>query len=154
MSKPKRVLSLAASCAIAWCAAGLSWLLTGSAAMSAYPQLRQPPLSPPGWVFPAVWSVLYTLMGLSAWLVWRQRQPKALRPYGIQLFLNVLWTPLFFRFRLFWASFVLLCALWAAVVWMLAAFRRVQRSAAALQLPYLLWVTFAGYLNGMIALWN
>lgn len=154
MSKRKRILSLAVSCGIVWGAAGISYLLTGRTAMEGYSQLRQPPLAPPGWVFPVVWSVLYTLMGVSAWMVWEKHSPEALRPYGAQLILNVLWTPLFFRLRLYWAAFAVLCALWAAILWMVMAFSRVSRRAAALQLPYLLWVTFAGYLNGMIALWN
>lgn len=156
MSKFKKYLPLAVSIAIAWGAAGLSWLLTGRSNMESYAQLYQPPLAPPGWVFPVVWSVLYTLMGVSAWLVWKKPGGSrgALGSYALQLALNVLWTPVFFRLKLSWLAFGILCALWAAILAMILRFRRVSTKAALLQVPYLLWVTFAGYLNLGVAWLN
>ena len=72
MSKFRKYLPLAVSIGIAWGAAGLSYLLTGRSNMEGYAALNQPPLAPPGWLFPVVWSVLYTLMGISAWMVWKR----------------------------------------------------------------------------------
>ena len=153
MSKFKRYLPLVVSIAIAWGAAGLSYLLTGRSNMEGYAALNQPPLAPPGWLFPVVWSVLYTLMGLSAWMVWKVPGSSrgALEAYALQLALNVLWTPVFFRLEQYWLAFGILIFLWIAIVNMILQFRKVRPIAALLQVPYLLWVTFAGYLNFMIA---
>lgn len=156
MSKFKKYLPLAVSIGIAWAAAGLSYLLTGRDAMERYADLNQPALAPPGWIFPVVWAVLYTLMGVSAWLVWRQsgKTHGLLSLYLFQLCLNVLWTPVFFRLGLFWGAFAILCALWVAILVMTVRFQARSPLAAWLQVPYLLWVTFAGYLNFMIARLN
>ena len=153
MSKFKRYLPLVVSIAIAWGAAGLSYLLTGRSNMEGYAALNQPPLAPPGWLFPVVWSVLYTLMGLSAWMVWKVPGSSrgALGAYALQLALNVLWTPVFFRLEQYWLAFGILILLWITIVNMMLQFRKVRPIAALLQVPYLLWVTFAGYLNFMIA---
>lgn len=132
---------------------GASYLLTGREAMESYAQLPQPPLAPPGWLFPVVWTVLYGLMGLSAWLVWRKKgRRRVLEPYALQLLLNGLWTPVFFRLRLWWAALAVLAALEGTILWMIAAFRRVDRRAGNLQIPYALWVAFAGYLNAAVAM--
>lgn len=156
MSKFKKYLPLAVSIGIAWAAAGLSYLLTGRGAMEGYADLNQPALAPPGWIFPVVWAVLYTLMGVSAWLVWRQsgKTHGLLSLYLFQLCLNVLWTPVFFRLGLFWGAFAILCVLWVAILVMTVRFRARSPLAAWLQVPYLLWVAFAGYLNFMIARLN
>jgi len=156
MSKFKKYLPVAVSSGIAWAAAGLSYLLTGRDAMEGYADLNQPALAPPGWIFPVVWAVLYTLMGVSAWLVWRQsgKTHGLLSLYLFQLCLNVLWTPVFFRLGLFWGAFAILCVLWVAILVMTVRFRARSPLAAWLQVPYLLWVAFAGYLNFMIARLN
>ena len=156
MSKWKNYVPLAVSIAIPWGAAGLSLLLTGMEGMKGYEGLQRPVLAPPGWLFPVVWSVLYTLMGVSAWQVWKVpgRSPEALGAYGLQLLLNVLWTPVFFRLERYWLAFGILMLLWLAIIHMILRFRRINSKAALLQLPYLLWVTFAGYLNFMIAWLN
>ena len=147
---------MAVSIAIAWGAAGLSYLLTGRSNMEGYEVLNQPALAPPGWLFPVVWSVLYTLMGLSAWLVWKQpgNSRGALSAYALQLVINLLWTPIFFRLERYWLAFGILILLWIAIGNMILKFRRISPKAALLQVPYLLWVTFAGYLNFMIARLN
>ncbi len=144
---------LALSLLIVFAVGGLSYLLTGKAAMDRYAALPKPPLSPPGWLFPVVWTVLYGLMGVSAWLVWKKAGwSRALEPYGLQLLLNAAWSPVFFRLELAWAAFAILVALEAVILWMIAAFRRVDRRAGDLQIPYALWVAFAGYLNAAGAL--
>lgn len=141
---------------IFWAAAGLGALLTGDA-MGAYAGFVRPPLSPPGWLFPVVWSVLYTLMGVSAYLVYtseNENRTGALKLFALQLAVNILWPLLFFRFEAFWLAFGWLVILWALVLACLLTFRKLSPAAAWLQLPYLLWLTFAGYLNLMTALLN
>ncbi len=119
---------------------------------SFYAQLSRPGWAPPASVFGPVWTVLYVLMAIAAWLVWREpgsaARSRALVLYVLQLALNALWSVLFFRQRLgLWALADLL-ALWVLIVATAVAFWRVRRpAAAALLAPYLLWVSFAGLLN-------
>lgn len=111
----------------------------------------KPPLSPPGWVFPVVWTALYALMALSAARIWaapasRQRS-LALGLFFAQLAMNFFWPLIFFRLMWFAPALLWLVALWALTLWMTAAFEAVDPAAAWLQGPYLLWLTFAVYLN-------
>ena len=129
---------------------GLSALVSGG--MSAYKELEQPPLSPPGWVFPVVWSILYLLMGYASYRVSQSGKDEkhirgALTAYGVQLFLNFLWSPVFFGLRWYPAAFFLLIALWVAIYITMRKFLQLDEKAGDLLLPYLLWVCFAGYLN-------
>ena len=129
---------------------GLATLLSGG--MSDYRALEHPPLSPPGWVFPVVWTVLYLLIGYSSSRVYTAgKSPaftrKALTYYGIQLFLNFLWPILFFGFEWYLGAFILLLALWVMILLTMQAFSSIDETAGDLLIPYLLWVTFAGYLN-------
>ena len=136
---------------------GLGALLGGG--MASYGNLNQPPLSPPGWVFPIVWSILYLLMGYASYRVYtseadRQDKRKALTFYAIQLFLNFLWPAVFFGLHWYWAAFVLLVALWVMIYLTMYHFGAIDDWAENLLIPYLLWVTFAGYLNLGVALLN
>lgn len=136
---------------------GIATLLSGG--MTEYTQLVQPPLSPPGWVFPIVWTVLYLLMGYASFRVYTSGRSKesiqrALVFYGIQLFLNFLWPILFFGLQWRLTAFFLLLGLWVAILLTVRAFSRVDERAGDLLLPYLLWVTFAGYLNLGVFLLN
>lgn len=129
---------------------GLSALLSGG--MSDYAALKQPPLSPPGWVFPVVWTVLYLLMGYASFRVITSGAPPAqlrqgLLLYALQLLANFLWSPVFFGLELRLAAFFILLALWLLVCLTLHAFSALDERAGDLLIPYLLWVTFAGYLN-------
>ena len=129
---------------------GLSALLSGG--MGSYAGLRQPPLSPPGWLFPVVWTVLYLLMGYASYRVLmagtdKQQVKKALIAYGVQLALNLLWLPVFFGLQWRLTAFWILLLLWAAIYITVRLFSRIDERAGDLLLPYLLWVTFAGYLN-------
>ncbi len=129
---------------------GLATVFSGG--MMNYPQLNQPPLSPPGWLFPIVWTALYLMMGYASYRIWVSDAPadykrRALVMYAIQLFLNFLWPILFFRFDLYLASFFLLLLLWLAIFITMRLFTNIDERAADLLLPYLLWVSFAGYLN-------
>lgn len=111
----------------------------------------QPPLSPPPLVFPVAWTILYALMGIgAARLALAPDSPersRGLRIFGVQLGMNFLWSILFFKFQLFGLSLLWLIALWGAILWMAAAFTKVDKAAGWMQVPYLVWVAFAGYLN-------
>ena len=136
---------------------GIATLLSGG--MDTYKTVNQPPLSPPGWVFPIVWTILYLLMGYAAYRVItrdtpRENRKKAMLFYGIQLFLNFLWPILFFRFKAFWLAFFVLLALWVFIYLTMHLFSQIDETAESLLIPYLLWVTFAGYLNLGVALLN
>lgn len=136
---------------------GLAAALSGG--MGTYKSLNQPPLSPPGWIFPIVWSILYLLMGYASYRILTADAPsadikKALIFYGTQLFLNFLWPIVFFGFHWYWAAFVLLIVLWAFIYLTMHLFGLIDDTAENLLIPYLLWVTFAGYLNLGVALLN
>lgn len=119
-----------------------------------YRTLAHPPGTPPDWVFGPVWTVLYVLMGVSAWLVWRrqdiapQRTFLALRLWGWQLLLNALWTPAFFGLRSLTLGLAIVLSLLALILLTIIAFHRVRRTAAAaLLVPYAAWVAYVVYLN-------
>ena len=136
----------------------LASLLTGGG-MGDYAVMNNPPLSPPGWVFPIVWTALYLLMGYASYRIYTSGAnpveiQKSLRLYGIQLILNFLWPLLFFGLQWYWAAFVLLLALWIAIYLTIRAFSAIDEKAGDLLIPYLLWVTFAGYLNAGVAVLN
>ncbi len=127
--------------------------------MDLYESIQSPPLAPPAILFPIVWTILYVLMGIGSVLVYRadvpeQDKPRALVFYGLQLAVNFFWSILFFNQRAFLTSFVWLLLLWVLIIVMIVKFYKVNKVAAYLQLPYLLWVTFAGYLNLAIYLLN
>ena len=113
--------------------------------------IAQPPLSPPALVFPVAWTILYALMGIgAARLALAPDSPqrsRALAVFGLQLGMNFLWSILFFKFQLFGLALVWLIALWGAILWMASTFAKVDKAAGRLQIPYLVWVAFAGYLN-------
>lgn len=118
----------------------------------------RPPLSPPPWVFPVVWGLLFALMGIGAARVWLSA-PSEPRSRGLSLFLvqlavNFLWSVLFFNVRSYGGALVCLVVLWGLILGMLVSFRESDRTAGRLQLPYLLWVAFAGYLNAAVWLLN
>ena len=145
-----KVKQLLISLAIPLAVGGLATLLSGG--MGDFSEMNQPPLSPPGWLFPIVWTILYLLMGYSAYRVYTADQPKesiqkALRFYGIQLALNFLWPLMFFGFGWYLAAFFVLIALWVMILLTIRAFTPIDETAGDLLIPYLLWVTFAGYLN-------
>jgi len=121
-----------------------------------YAALNKPAWNPPGWIFGPVWTALYIMMAVAAWLVWRQggwsKQRKPLLRFLGQLALNALWTPLFFGLHWPGVAFLEIILLWLAIAWTIAAFWCVQRAAAWLLAPYLAWVSFAAVLNG--ALWR
>ena len=137
---------------------GVSAFITKDS-MSTFSLLEKPPLSPPGWLFPVAWTILYILMGIASYLVVTSNAPKekidgALKLYGWQLFFNFFWTILFFNFELYFVAFAWLVILWVLILATIIAFSRISKPAAYLMIPYILWVTFAAYLNLGIAILN
>ncbi len=124
--------------------------------MDIYSEINTPPLSPPAWLFPVVWTVLYTLMGICSGIVYRNRNvnPEAAKSgltyYAVSLVLNFAWTVIFFNFRYFLLSLAVLLALLYTIIRTVLSYRPVSKAAAYLQIPYALWVGFATYLNAGI----
>ena len=130
---------------------GVSAFLTQEE-MKVFEELNKPPLSPPGWLFPVVWTILYILMGVSSYLIIRSGAEKteinrALAVYVYQLIVNFLWPTFFFNFQWYLFSFMWLVLLWLLVLVMIVRFYNISKLAGVLQIPYLIWLTFAGYLN-------
>ena len=133
----------------------MSALFSGN--MSSYSILTQPAFSPPGFIFPVVWTILYILMGASSYIVYSSNspnKPKALLIYGIQLFFNFCWSIIFFGLDLYLFAFIWLIALIFIIIIMIRQFYIVSPLAAYLQIPYLIWCIFAAYLNFSIFLLN
>ena len=146
------------SIAIPLLVGGLSAIITRGD-MDLYSQIKNPPLSPPSWLFPVAWSILYTLMGISLYLVWNSNagyiaKRNAYIFFGVQLFLNFIWSPIFFVGRQFLLAFIVLILMWLFTFGMIVSFFRISKPAGLLQIPYILWLTFAGYLNFAIYLLN
>ena len=121
------------------------------------PTFIQPSFSPPGYLFPIVWTILYILMGISSYLVYTSdspAKPAALLVCAIQLVFNFFWTILFFRFSLYGLAFLWLLALIGLIAIMIYLFSKIRPTAAYLQLPYLLWCLFAAYLNFAVYMIN
>ena len=121
------------------------------------PDFIQPTFSPPGYLFPIVWTILYILMGISSYLIYISDSPwrtPSLIIYAIQLVFNFFWSILFFRFSLYGLSFIWLLMLIGFIIIMIYLFSKVRPLAAYLQIPYLLWCLFAAYLNYAVYLLN
>lgn len=134
-----------------------AWLTQGS--MEEFAALNQSPLSPPGWVFPVVWTILFLMMGVASYLVCtsgaeRSRVQNALQSYALQLAFNFVWPLLFFRWGLYGVAFLWLIVLWVLILVTLTRFYRISKPAGWLLVPYALWVLFAVYLNLSIYLLN
>ena len=129
----------------------LSGWLTRAGTASYAEMIQKPPLAPPGWVFPVVWTVLYALMGISAARIWlappSPARNRGLNLFWLQLAVNFLWSPIFFNAGAYGFALIWLLLLWVLVLLMILQFRKVDLPAALLQVPYLIWLTFAAYLN-------
>lgn len=118
----------------------------------------QPTLAPPDWLFPVVWVLLYALMGIGAARLWlaedSAERKRGLNLFVAQLVVNFFWSLIFFNLQAFGFAFFWLLLLWGLVAWMTLTFRKVDKTAALLQIPYLIWLTFAAYLNAAIWILN
>ncbi|MCR4645035.1 MAG: tryptophan-rich sensory protein [Oscillospiraceae bacterium] len=128
----------------------LSGIASGGNFGEFYQSLQQPPFAPPGWLFPIAWVLLYALMGISAYLIHMAGRPQsgnALKLYWIQLAVNFLWSPVFFRFHSLGGAAVVILVLLLLVTVMAVWFWRIRRSAGLLNIPYVLWTAYASYLT-------
>lgn len=154
-----QIRSYVISILIALATGGLSALLTRNS-MNIYSELNTPPLSPPAILFPIVWTVLYALMGISAAMIYNDSTAKsvekesALSIYAASLVVNFFWSLIFFNLRAFPIAFFWLLLLLFLILKTITAYKKINKTAAYLQIPYALWVTFAGYLNLGIWLLN
>ncbi len=134
-------------------------VFTVSSVTSWYATLAKPALNPPGWIFGPVWTTLYALMGIAAYLIykrgWKYSGVKtALSVFGLQLVLNTLWSIVFFGLQSPGWALVNIGAMWLAIVWTMFLFSKISKPAVWLLVPYILWVSFASYLNFMIWILN
>ncbi len=147
----RNTLGLIVSLLLCYSVAGLGGWWTAGAVSSWYPTLQKPPLNPPNWVFGPVWSLLYTMMAIAAWLVGKRvgltggRVPLGL--FVLQLVLNLAWSGLFFGMKSPTLGAIDIILLWSAILATTITFWKVNKAAGALMTPYLLWVSFATYLN-------
>lgn len=151
-------LKLLISIVIPQAAAAAGSLLTAPNISSWYANLNKPPLNPPNWIFAPVWTILFILMGISLYLVWTAPDSSAKKTayliFALQLALNVVWSGLFFALqRPLWAGIEIL-VLWLVILLNILKFLSLSRPAAWLLIPYLLWVSFAAYLNWQIVFLN
>ena len=132
--------------------------------MLKFGMLKQPPLAPPAWLFPVAWTILYLLMGIASYLICLKfltgtkseshKARIALIIYAVQLFLNFIWTPIFFNAGLYWVALAVLIAMWILEIILISMSFKLSKAAFWCLLPYLLWTTFATYLNISIAILN
>ena len=137
---------------------GLSALITGNFS-DFFLKYEKPPLQPSNWVFPVVWSILYLLMGFSAYLVSKtdavaEKKKTALKVYWAQLFVNFLWSIVFFKLEMLWGAVGVIALLLILLSVMIFMFFKINRTSAYINIPYLIWVAFAAYLNVATAVIN
>lgn len=135
---------------------GISSLITMDGFKN-YGSIQQPPLSPPSWLFPIVWTILYVMMGFASYLIYETKDnnnKNALIFYSIQLAINFIWPIFFFGFDAYFFSFILIIILLIFVILTMISFYRINKTAGLLLVPYLLWLIFAAYLNLGVYLLN
>jgi benzodiazapine receptor len=150
------IVRLIVSIVVSQLAGSLGAIFTTPAIPTWYASLNKPAFSPPNWVFFPVWTTLYTLMGIAAFLVWRngldqRRVRAALTVFAVQLILNVAWSVIFFGLYSLFGAVIAIILLWIAILANIVAFWRISKAAGALLIPYILWVSFAGILN--VSVW-
>lgn len=149
-------LKLIISLAIPLALGGIAGLFTASEIQDWYSQLTQPGFNPPNWLFAPVWTLLYILMGVSCYLIWKmpksQARDTALKIYSLQLLLNFTWSFLFFVSHQISVAMLEIILLWMCILLMMGRFHKLNNLAAYINIPYILWVSFATALN--IAYWQ
>ena len=157
-TRTRSTLALLGFLAVTFAVSGAAGYLTAASIQGWYHTLHQPPLSPPDWLFAPVWTALYALIAVAAWLAWRTRvsscRSGGLRMWAVQLVINLLWTAVFFRFHAPAFAVLDLALLIAAIVLTMRPFHTIRPLAAWLLAPYLAWTCFALYLNAGIVVLN
>ncbi len=151
----KKIIQIAGAIILCESAGILGSVFTASQIQSWYlTVLIRPSFSPPNWLFGPVWTILYALMGIALYLVWQKKRNQewraALTLFFVQLFLNAIWTPIFFGLHELGIAFGVIIAMWCSIVMTIILFYRQKKLAGYLLIPYLLWVSFASVLNGTI----
>ena len=154
-----KLLRFAASELICLLAGGLGTIFTISAIPTWYATLIKPPFSPPNWLFGPVWTVLYLLMGIALYMIWqkgtkRPKQREALMLFGVQLFLNAIWSPIFFGARNLFLALIVIALMWIFILKTILAFGKISKTASYLLYPYIAWVSFASILNFSVWILN
>lgn len=150
-------LKLIISLALPQLMGGLGAFFTLSSVNSWFLTLNKPSWNPPSWLFGPVWTLLYVLMGIACYLIWKSDHPlkkPLLKLYAIQLILNALWSPAFFGMQSPLLGLLVIIPLWVAILLCIIQFKKVSSLASGLMIPYLLWVTFATALNTSIFVLN
>lgn len=156
----KNIISLVIAVAIPLIIGGVSAALTNGT-MTTFNSVKKPPLSPPGWLFPIAWTILYILMGLASYFIFKisdegfaGSRKAFLTVYAVQLVLNFFWTIIFFNAGQYYLAFVWLVVMWILVLVCIVLAFKMSKVAGWMLIPYILWCTFAAYLNIMIAIKN
>jgi tryptophan-rich sensory protein len=156
--KTNQILKLAASLLLPLGVGGVAGIFTTDAIPGWYATLNQPSFNPPNWVFGPVWTTLYIVMGISLFMIWKlpasKQRNQAILIFMVQLFLNFCWSFLFFYFKMIGVALVDIVFLWVIIVFLLYRFHKLKPWAAYVNIPYLLWVTFATVLNTAYLLLN
>lgn len=157
--KISKIVPLIVCIAITELAGVLGSVSMGSSLTTWYVDIVKSPLNPPNWVFGPVWTTLFLLMGIALYVVWMERSDmrrrrRAVTIFSVQLVLNIMWSMLFFGLQNPVAAFIEIIALWCAILATIVSFYKVKHLAAWLLIPYILWVSFASYLNFYVAAFN
>lgn len=146
----KKIFKVVIAVAVSELAGIVGSIFTMPAIAGWYAGLARPQLAPPNWVFGPVWTILFFLMGLAAGIIWIKKDYRALTIFAIQLILNIAWSIIFFGLHSPGWAFVEIIFLWLAILATIIAFAKISKPSAWLLVPYIIWVTFASYLNFMI----
>jgi translocator protein len=156
--KPVQIAKLVVAIALPLTVGGIAGMFTTEAIPDWYATLNQPSFNPPNWIFGPVWTLLYILMGISIYLIWNlapgKSRQQAMAVFLVQLLLNFAWSFCFFYFKRIDLALVNIVLLWGTIVFMLNRFNRLKPMAAYINIPYLLWVTFAAVLNAAYFILN
>jgi len=150
MSKSNSI-KLISSIALPLVLGAIAGMFTSQSVPDWYSTLNRPSFNPPNWIFGPVWTILYILMGISFFVIWKQKPSKArnlaISVFFLQLLLNFAWSFIFFYFNMIGFALVEIILLWFSIIWMLVLFYTIKPLAAFINIPYLLWVSFAAVLN-------
>ena len=153
----KKIWKLIISILIPFLASAIGGFFTSTSVSTWYVSLIKPSFNPPSWVFGPVWTLLYLLMGIALYLIWVEKyknKKPAFTIFGIQMFLNALWSVLFFGLQKSLFAFIEIVFLWAAILATIIYFYRINKTSAYLLIPYILWVSFAAVLNFYLFILN